>query len=130
AWFGTAFPLLAWEHGRGWATEPAVNLYGEMATSETFELELLEVVVPEADRVLGTGRSQGTAEGRTGTVVHRFTAEAVRDVTVTVGDLEVVEAEVGGVRIHVGAAGPDTAYPLEEWLDLHARTIVRLVGYL
>lgn len=129
AWFGTAFPLLAWEHGRGWSTQPAVDLFGEMTSSETFELEILEVIAPEGDKVLGTGRSQGTAEGEDGTVVHRFTAEAVRDVTVTVGDLDVVEEEVGGVRIHIGAPRTGTTYPLADWLDLHARTIVRLTTY-
>lgn len=129
AWFGTAFPLLAWERGRGWATEPAVDLFGEMTTSETFELELLEVVAPDEDVVLGTGRSQGTRPGRAeGTTVHRFAAEAVRDVAITAGDLEVVEREVSGVRLHVAAVG-GINYPLEEWADEHGQMMVRLMTY-
>ena len=103
AWMATAFPLLAWVRGSGWATDPAVDLFGETVTSEEFRLASLKVVAPKGDEVLGTGQAQPTAPGPDGTVVHRFTAESVRDVAVTVGRLTVVERTVAGVRVHVGA---------------------------
>lgn len=117
AWFATAFPLLAWERERGWERGPAVPVIGETAVSEDFLLESLEVVAPSGYEVLGTGAVDGTEPGPDGTTVHRFTAPAVRDVAVAVGDLEVAERTVGGTRVRVGvdrevgAAGP------EDWLD-------------
>ncbi|WNV76042.1 M1 family metallopeptidase [Geodermatophilus sp. DSM 44513] len=117
AWFATAFPLLAWERGRGWERGPAVPVIGETAVSEDFALRSLEVVAPSGYDVLGTGAADGTEEGPDGTTTHSFTAPAVRDVAVAVGDLDVAERTVGGTRVHVGLdreveqAGP------QDWLD-------------
>lgn len=117
AWAGTAYPLLAWERGRGWATEPAVDLFGETVTSEVFRLELLEIVAPQGDAVLGTGEALGTEPAsRPGSVVHRFRADAVRDVAFSVGRMQVTEREVDGVRVHVGAPAGSVATP-GEWAD-------------
>ena len=117
AWFATAFPMLAWQRGRGWATDPAVDVVGEMATSETFRLDGLTVVAPAGYEVLGTGAVTGTAE-RTGTgrAVHRFTDPAVRDVAVTVGDLDVVHRTLAGVRVHLGTPRSGTRASPDRWL--------------
>lgn len=124
AWFATAFPLLAWERGRGWATDPAVDVVGEMTTSEAFDLRSLEVVAPSRYSVLGTGAAVGTEEdAATGTTAHRFADPAVRDVAVTVGDLETVQREAGGVRVHVGAPRGGTRTPLDRWADEVARSV-------
>ncbi|MEQ7005417.1 M1 family aminopeptidase [Actinopolymorpha sp. B17G11] len=132
AWLATAYPLLAWERGRGWATDPAVDLFGETVTSEQFQLETLDVVAPKGDDVLGTGELVDTMPAaRAGSVVHRFTAEAVRDVTVTVGQLTLAEREVDGVRIHVGApAEVKTRATPQEWADLTAAAVAELSGHL
>jgi aminopeptidase N len=133
AWFGTAFPLLAWERGRGWDRGPAVPVTGEMAVSEVFRLASLEVVADDDHDVLAVGEFQGTApaveEGRT---VHRFTADAVRDVTVTVGDLDVLEREVAGVRVHL-AADREADADLQAWLtqiEESIRSLEELLGDL
>lgn len=103
AWFGTAFPLLAWVRGAGWVRDPAVGMAGETVVSEDFRLAALAVTAPSVDRVLGTGSVAGVEPGpRPGTTSHRFTADAVRDVAVSVGRFTVVEREAGGVRYHVG----------------------------
>ncbi len=131
AWFGTAFPLLAWESGRGWARDPAVRVAGEMATSETFRLRSLEVDVPSGYDVLGTGAAAGTREREDGRTSHLFTAPAVRDVTVTVGELEVLNREVDGVRLHVGAPRSGTSAPLSRWaaeLEWSMREVADLLG--
>ncbi|HSK26439.1 MAG TPA: M1 family aminopeptidase [Jiangellales bacterium] len=129
ACFGTAFPLLAWERGRGWARDPAVAVAGEMATSETFELRSLDVSAPPGYEVLGTGEALGTEES-TGLTTHRFAATAVRDVTVTVGRLEVLHREVDGVRLHLGAPRSGTRAPLERWADVVAESMTRVADQL
>ncbi len=100
AWLGTAFPMLAWVNGEGWATEPAVRVVGESETSETFALRRLDITAPDGDAVAGVGTPQGTMTGATpGTTLHRFSADAVRDVTFTVGDLTTTDFEVDGTTV-------------------------------
>jgi hypothetical protein len=130
AWFATAFPLLAWERGRGWERGPAVPVEGETAVSEDFRLDSLEVVAPSAYEVLGTGQVDGTEEGPDGTTVHRFTAPAVRDVAVAVGDLDVAERTIGGVRVHVGLDRSVEEADAEDWLDQIAESSADLVDLL
>jgi aminopeptidase N len=131
AWFGTAFPLLAWENGLGWARDPAVPVAGEMATSETFELRSLEVEAPSTYEVLGAGARLEPGESGEGRTTRRFTAPAVRDVTVTVGRLEVVSREVDGVRLHVGAPPDSTTASPDRWateVERSMREIADLLG--
>jgi len=130
AWFATAFPLLGWERERGWVRNPAVDLFGETATSEEFRLESLEVVAPSGDEVLGAGELVEEVAGPGGTRVHRFRADSVRDVAATVGELRVVERAVGGVRLHVGGPVSGTAAPLERWADRTAESLRRLTALL
>jgi hypothetical protein len=131
AWFGTAFPLLAWENGRGWAREPAVPVAGEMATSETFQLRSLEVVAPTRFDVLGTGVFEGSSEQtERGTTTHRFTASAVRDVTVTVGLLDVLTREADDVRLHVGVPRRGVQASPNRWATQVERSIEKVVDHL
>jgi hypothetical protein len=98
AWFGSGFPLLAWERGHGWATEPPTSAFAEAATSEEFRLDLRVDTAP-GDVVLGTGRTVGTA----GRVRHRV-ADSVRDVVVAVGPFRVAHADARGTPVTVGVA--------------------------
>jgi hypothetical protein len=103
AWWGTGFPLLAYERGVGWATEPPTALFAEAATSEVFRLADLTVVAPAGDTVLATGVQAGaptaTADGRR---TWRFTATSVRDVAVTSGHMRRASSTVSGVPVVVG----------------------------
>lgn len=127
AWFATAFPLLAWERGRGWATEPAVDVPGETVTSEEFRLARLRVIVPARDDVMGVGELvRRKPARRPQTAVHVFRAPAVRDVAVSVGDFDVVERDVAGTRLHVAAPTAGTETPLRTWTDLTAASMERL----
>jgi hypothetical protein len=121
AWFGSGFPLLAWERGHGWATEPPTSAFAEAATSEEFRLDLRVDTVP-GDVVLGTGRTVG----RSGRVVHR-TAESVRDVVVAVGPFRVAHASAGSIPVSVGVAPglPDDPVRLA---PLHAQAIAAHAG--
>lgn len=131
AWFATAFPLLAWVRGEGWARDDAVDMPGETVTSEDFLLRHLEVVAPARYRVLGTGVPAGTAPGpRSGTTIHRFTAEAVRDVTVSVGHFDVVERDVGDVRLHVATPSAGSEVSAEGWADELAAQLGALEEFL
>jgi Peptidase family M1 domain len=116
AWLATAFPLLAWVRGSGWARDPAVDLFGETVTSEDFRLDDLTVTAAEGQEVLGTGTAAGTSSPAPGRVAHRFTAEAVRDVAVSVGRFDVATRQVGNVRVHVGAP-PGSRASAGEWAD-------------
>ena len=51
AWFGSAQPLLAWQRGFGWHTEPMLLFSAESATSEAMQTELT-VSAPAADTVI------------------------------------------------------------------------------
>jgi hypothetical protein len=130
AWFATAFPLLAWERGRGWERGPAVPVDGEMAVSEDFVLDRLVVVAPSSYDVLGTGKAFSTDEGPDGTTVHRFIAPAVRDVAVSVGDLDVVEDEIDGVRVHLGMDRSVEQSAPSDWLDQIGESMRDLVDLL
>ncbi|MBE1608857.1 M1 family aminopeptidase [Actinopolymorpha pittospori] len=129
-WLATAYPLLAWQRGKGWVTDPAVDLFGETTTSEEFRLDQLDVVVPKGDEVLGTGQELGVVpSSRAGSVVHQFRANAVRDVAITAGRLDVVERVADGVRVHVGAA-PGSVAPAGEWADATVSAVKELSAYL
>jgi hypothetical protein len=131
AWFATAFPLLAWVRGAGWARDPAVDMFGETVTSEDFQLAGLSVTAPSAYRVLGTGTATGTSPGTAaGTTVHRFTADAVRDVAVSVGRFDVVERQVGDLRLHVGVPEQGSRVDADGWADQLAQMVKRLEGFL
>ncbi len=104
AWWASAFPLLAWERGRGWVREPATRAFAEATTSEAFELRAMTVESVGSDVVLATGRA-GPVETRPGGKVrHYFSAPAVRDVMVASGPFRVSRRTEGGVPIAVGVA--------------------------
>ena len=130
AWLGTGFPMLAWQRDLGWATNPVVDQGGEMVSSEEFELRRLELVVPESYEVLGTGEPLGREAGpQAGTVVERFTAESVRDVAVTVGELETYDLEVeDGPTIHIGGPAEGTGITLADWADEVARAVTEIAA--
>lgn len=132
AWFGTGFPLLAWQRAEGWATNPVVDQIGEMTSSEEFRLRELEVVVPETYEVLGTGEPLGREPGPVdGTAVERFAAESVRDVAVTAGELETYDRELpDGTTVHVGGPAVGTGTPLSDWADEVERAVVDTAAQL
>lgn len=124
AWFGSGFPLLAWERGRGWARDDAVTINGETATSEAFRLTDLTVTAPEGYRVSGVGRPESPDSA----TVHRFSADAVRDVTVGVGRYDLLERDVDGVALHVATPSAGTRTDPERWAEETASALGRLTA--
>ncbi len=100
SWFGSGLPLLAWERGRGWATEPETAAFAEAATSEAYRVERLAVTRPVGQTVLATGE-QVSDDGRTAV----FRARAVRDVLVTSGVFRTASTRTSeGVPVQVGVS--------------------------
>lgn len=116
AWLGSAFPLLAWEHGAGWMRDPAVELASESAGSEDFSLHL-SVVAPAGDVVQAVGRQTGPAQVTGSTQELHFLSAAVRDVVVAVGRFDVRTFSVDGVRAHV-AVPAHAAATVATWAGL------------
>jgi hypothetical protein len=102
AWAGTAFPLLAWVPGKGWAKDPAVDLVGEMATSPAFTIQELRVVAATGMKVAGSGKETSSSDDDPpGFSTHVFASDAVRDVAVSVGRMSTSTFDVGGVSVHL-----------------------------
>jgi hypothetical protein len=93
---GSFFPILAWEPGRGWATEPPTTNFAEASTAPTADFEVT-VTTPAGLQVLASGVPDGKGHWK---------ADAVRDVAVTVGRFRLAEGMAAGVRVTVGV---DTA---------------------
>jgi hypothetical protein len=130
AWLGTAFPLLAWVRGRGWVTDDAVDLAGETVTSEDFRLAGLTVSAAAGATVLGCGVDAGPVPAPPGRTARRFTADAVRDVAVAVGDYALSELTAAGARIHVGTPRAGTEADGATWAAEIGRRLERHVALL
>ncbi|PVZ13152.1 M1 family aminopeptidase [Actinomycetospora cinnamomea] len=131
AWWGSGFPLLAWVRGQGWVRDDAVRIPGETAVSEEFRLDALRVTAPEGAAVSGAGRADPPAPGpRPGTTTHVFRADAVRDVTVAVGNYRVLEREVAGTRLHLFTPAAGTRADPERWAAEIDRALGRLQDLL
>ena len=89
---GSFLPLLAWEPGAGWATDPPTTVHGEAATSPAADYDIA-LTVPAGYDVLGTGVRGPDNHWR---------ASAVRDVAFSIGHFNQLEQDVDGVHITVG----------------------------
>ena len=124
AWFGSGFPLLAWERGRGWATQPPTSAFAESAASEVFRLALVEVDTAPGDVVLGVGHHH-ELDGR----VRRFdgarTERNVRDVMIAVGRFRVDRGVRNLARVGVAPGLPDDPVRLRR---IHEDALTRLAA--
>lgn len=92
---GSFFPILAWEPGTGWGRQPATTNFAEAGVSPTADFDL-RVTAPPGLQVIASGVPDGAG---------RWTANAVRDVALSVGRFRVVEGTAGPVRVVVGVEG-------------------------
>lgn len=72
---GSFFPILAWERGVGWATDPATSGFAESSTPVTADW-VASITVPDGLDVLATGVPDGSG---------RWTATAAPDFALSVG---------------------------------------------
>jgi hypothetical protein len=130
AWAGSAYPLLAWVPGKGWATEPAVTLYGETTTSTAYDLAELLVVTNTGDTVMGEGTEGKVEPGANGTETHSFSAPSVRDVAVAVGSFARVNTEVDGVKVHLAIPSAGAKATSQQWSSAVAQAMRALTAEL
>lgn len=93
---GSFFPILPWEPGGGWNTEPAVGAFAEASTSPVADFDVT-VAVPAGLTVLATG-----VNDRPG----HWTATAMRDFAVSAGRFTLARGRArtpGPVEVTVGA---------------------------
>src|SRR5207245_7990847 len=88
---GSFLPLLAWEPGVGWATDPPTTAHAEAATSPAADYDVTLTVPPGYD-VLGSGERDG----------NHWRASGVRDVAYSIGHFAVSEEDAGGVHVLLG----------------------------
>src|SRR6266545_2686458 len=92
---GSFFPLLAWEPGVGWATEPPTSGLAEASTSPTADFDVT-VSAPRGLAVLASGTERGRGH---------WVASAVRDFALSAGHFRTavgVALAPGPVRVTVG----------------------------
>lgn len=91
---GSFFPILAWEPGVGWATDPPTEGFAEASLAPVADFAY-SVAVPEGLDVLASGVRDGS----------RWRAEAMRDIAISVGRFRTAEAVArapGPVAVTVG----------------------------
>ncbi len=91
---GSFFPILAWEPGVGWATDPATSGFAEASMAPVADFSY-SVSVPDGLSALASGVREGD----------RWRAEATRDIAISVGRFRTVEAVAqapGPVAVTVG----------------------------
>jgi hypothetical protein len=89
---GSFLPLLAWEPGVGWATDPPTSAHAEAASSPVADYDVA-ISVPGGYDVLGSGERGADNHWR---------ATAVRDVAYSIGHFTLAEEDVGDVHVTVG----------------------------
>ena len=109
---GSFFPVLAWEPGVGWDTDPPTPLLAETSSTPTADFDV-RIVVPPGERLLTTGIPAGGG---------RYTATAVRDFAIEAGrfhSFTTVAHAPGPVRVTaavergLGASAQEVAYRAE-----------------
>lgn len=106
---GSFFPILPWEPGVGWDTDPPVGGFAEASTAPTADFDLT-VTVPDGYGVLASGVPDPARTGH-------FTAAAMRDVALSVGRFTTASATANApqpvqvtVGVHQGVAGSPATY--------------------
>ncbi|MEY2437889.1 MAG: hypothetical protein QOF97_2725 [Acidimicrobiaceae bacterium] len=98
---GSVLPMLAWEPGVGWATDPPTTVHAEATTSPAADYDVAIDVSSSYD-VLATG-----VEGED----HHWRAAAVRDFALSIGHFDTASAVVDGISVTVGVDSSVTEDP-------------------
>lgn len=92
---GSFFPILPWEPGTGWVTEPPTGAFAEASTAPVADFDLT-VTVPQGLDVLASGVNDAPGH---------WTATAMRDVALSVGRFTLASGTAmapGPVQVTVG----------------------------
>jgi len=80
-WLGSFFPILSWEPGVGWATDPPTSSLAEASTSPTADFDVT-IDAPSGAQVFASGVQDG----------NHWTANAVRDFALAAGGFQTATA--------------------------------------
>lgn len=111
---GSFHPMLAWEPGVGWATDPPTGLFAESTTAPVADWSV-SVNAPPGLTVFASG------EQRDG----RWVAAAMREFALAIGRFRVVEGQAGAphpVKVRVAVA-TDLGDDANGYLDTAVRTL-------
>jgi hypothetical protein len=112
---GSFFPILAWEPGAGWATDPPTAGFAEASTAPVADFDV-SITVPPGYEALASGQPEGP---------NRWRGTAMRDVALSVGRFAKAEAVAnapGPVRVTVGVHAGVAEAP-EPYLDKVVRSL-------
>ena len=128
AWWGSGQPLLSWERGVGWHTEPLLKYTAESATSEAARTDLT-VIAPGKYVVLSSGTQDPPKDfGEGGSKRWHAVADRARDVSVVVGPFRTVKATVAGTTVQVGTAPGKSPQKLLTEAERGVRELVARFG--
>jgi hypothetical protein len=116
-WLGSFFPILAWEPGVGWATDPPTVSLAEASTSPTADF-VVTIDAPEGSPVIASGVQDRS----------RWTADAVRDFAVAVGSFSTATATAHApdpVKVTLGVED-GVRIPAQDAADRVARDLALL----
>lgn len=89
---GSFFPILSWEPGVGWATEPATSAFAEASVAPAADITA-SVTVPTGFDVLASGVPDGAGN---------WTSNTIGDFALSVGHFRTVTAQAGPTKVVVG----------------------------
>jgi hypothetical protein len=116
---GSFFPILAWEPGAGWMTEPPTTAHGETAGSPAADFDL-SVAVPAGFDVLATGVPSGPGH---------WLAQAVPDLGLSVGHFVEQSATVNAPQPVAVTVGVDRAVAGESPGPYLAKALAVIASY-
>lgn len=116
---GSFFPLLSWEPGVGWATEPPTSGLAEASTSPVADFDVIVTAPPGLD-VLASGVERGGG---------RWVASAVRDFALSAGHFRTASGVARAPNLVRVTVGVDASMPEERPVDYLSTTIHSLEDY-
>jgi aminopeptidase N len=125
-WWGSGLPLLTWERGHGWATDPFVEISAETTANEAADTTI-RVSAPEDLVVLMSGAQEEPRDAPDGRRIWESHEPVARDISVAAGDFDTAVAETGGTEITVGVL-PGEDESAEDIADATVEAIRRMEG--
>jgi aminopeptidase N len=125
-WWASGLPLLTWERGHGWATDPFVEVSAETTANEAADTTI-RVSAPEDLVVLMSGAQAEPRDAADGRRVWESHEPVARDISMAVGDFDTAVARTGGTEITVGVL-PGSDESAEDLADATVEAIRRVEG--
>jgi hypothetical protein len=116
---GSFFPILAWEPGVGWATDPPTSAFAEASMAPTADFDVV-VAVPAGLDVLTSGQPDPAQPGR-------FRAEGVRDFALSIGRFRFARMTAAAPHPVEVVVGVEASLPASERAEAYASKVRRVL---